>query len=450
MLRWLLIRFLYFWSTEVGGEIAKMTSGLRSKPVIARSEKRPTHLAVLVALSVLLATPPVFCDENAPQASTADSTQPDKPLLQQAELDQIVAPIALYPDALLSQVLMASTYPLEIVQADRWVQQNKTLQGDALAMELEKQTWDPSVKSLVNFPQTLDMMSDKLDWTVKLGDAFLSQQQDVMNTVQSLRAEAQAQGNLQSNDQQTVTVDSSTAGQPQIIVIQPANPQVIYVPTYNPTIVYGPWPYPAYPPYCYYPPGYVAGRTAIWFGVGLAAGMAWGYAWGGFDWHHRSININVNRNININTRINRTLYQNNYRKTNVNMQGGQGTWRHDPSHRQGVAYGDRSTASRFGAASSPQGVSQRDAFRGRTDAGGQTPTPGFNHPPVGNSPPSANRPPVSNRSGGPSNSSTSATRGGAFDQIDRGGAGARADSQRGQASRAGGSGKTAGRPARRH
>src|SRR4029077_4985682 len=192
-----------------------------------------------VLMIIFLALPPSVVAQQAGAA-----------VLKPAELDQVLATIALYPDPLISQILMASTYPLEIVQADRWAKQNASLKGDALGKALEAQDWDPSVKSLVNFPQVLTMMSEKLDWTQKLGDAFLEDEKKVLDTIQSLRAKAQASGNLKTTKEQTVTVET------KIIKIEPANPQVIYVPTYNPTVVYGAWPYPAYPPYAYYPPGY--------------------------------------------------------------------------------------------------------------------------------------------------------------------------------------------------
>ncbi len=159
----------------------------------------------------------------------------------------MLAPIALYPDSLLAQIFMASTYPLEVVQADRWAKQNKNLTGDALTAALEKQPWDPSVKSLINFPQVLAMMSEKLDWTQKLGDAFLAQEKDVMASVQTLRKKAYDAGNLKTTKEQKVVVEQET------IVIESASPQVVYVPTYNPTVVYGTWAYPAYPPAYYYP-----------------------------------------------------------------------------------------------------------------------------------------------------------------------------------------------------
>src|SRR5262249_52160739 len=153
---------------------------------------------------------------------------------------------------------------------------------------MNKQTWDPSVKSLLNFPQTLTMMSDKLDWTVKLGDAFIADQKSVMDAVQRLRNKAYAQGNLKSSSELNVTAPSTTsspAGAPsQTIVIQSTSPSVVYVPVYNPTVVYGAWPYRSYPPYYYYPPGYVAGASLFSFGAGVAVGAAWGHAWGGCDW----------------------------------------------------------------------------------------------------------------------------------------------------------------------
>jgi len=168
------------------------------------------------------------------------------------------------------------------------------VKGDALAKGLEAQPWDPSVKSLVNFPQVLAMMGEKLDWTQKLGDAFLAQQKDVMGTVQNLRAKAQASGNLKTTKEQVVKVEQET------IIIEPASPQVIYVPAYNPTVVYGAWAYPAYPPYPVYPAGYVATTAAFSFMAGAAVGAAWGYAWGHSNWHGGEVNVNVNQNTNIN------------------------------------------------------------------------------------------------------------------------------------------------------
>ena len=281
---------------------------------------------------------------------------------KQEELDQLLAPIALYPDSLLAQIFMASTYPLEVVEAERWAKKNQGLKGDALASALEKENWDPSVKSLVNFPQVLKMMNEKLDWTQKLGDAFLAQQKDVMDTVQKLRAKAEAQGNLKSNEEQKVVVEKET----QTIIIESASPQVVYVPTYNPTVVYGAWWYPSYPPYYYYPPGYAAGAALFSFGVGVAVGAAWGYAWGHCNWHGGDVNIDINRNTNINNNIDRSKYQNKV----TNGQAGRGEWKHDPEHRKGVSYKDQGTAQKFDRGASKEAKS-REAFRGRAETGRQ-------------------------------------------------------------------------------
>ena len=280
------------------------------------------------------------------------------------ELEQILAPIALHPDPLVSQILMASTYPLEVVQADRWAKQNASLKGDALTKALEAQDWDPSVKSLVNFPQVLTMMSEKLDWMQKLGDAFLADQKKVLDTIQSLRAKAQASGNLQTTKEQTVIVEE------KIIKIEPANPQVVYVPTYNPTVVYGAWPYPAYPPYYYYPPGYVA-SSMMWFGAGMAMGAAWGYAWGNCNWNGGDVDINVDRNTNINNNINRDQAKQKLQERGQVNQTGQGKWQHNPEHRKGVSYRDQGTSQKFDRASSNDAIKSREQFRGRAEQGRQ-------------------------------------------------------------------------------
>ncbi len=282
------------------------------------------------------------------------------------ELEQILAPIALYPDSLVSQILMASTYPLEVVQADRWTKQNASLKGDALTKALEAQDWDPSVKSLINFPQVLTMMSEKLEWTQKLGDAFLEQQKPVMDTIQSLRAKAQAAGNLKTTKEQTVIVEE------KIIKIESASPQVVYVPSYNPTVVYGAWPYPTYPPYSYYPPGYVA-TSMFAFGAGVAMGAAWGYAWGNSNWNGGNVDIDVNRNTNINNNINRDQAKQKMQERGQINQKGQGNWQHNAEHRKGVAYRDQGTAQKFNRASTSDAIKSREDFRGRTDGGRQDP-----------------------------------------------------------------------------
>ncbi len=292
-----------------------------------------------------------------PAAAVAQQGGEGAKKLSKEELAQLLAPIALYPDDLVSQILMASTYPLEVVQADRWAKSHKQSAGDVLAKQLEKEPWDPSVKSLVNFPTVLSAMSEKLDVTTKIGDAFLAQQKDVMATIQELRKKAYDAGNLKTTKEQKVTVEK------EVIVIQPADPQVVYVPSYSTTVVYGTWPYPAYPPYYYYPPPPPA-YPAYHFAAGVAVGMAWGYAWGHCDWHGGDVNINHNQNVNVNRNIDRSKYQN-----RVDHRG-QGTWKHDPSHRKNVAYRDNATAKRFGQSPGRSGEARREA-RGFGDGGGR-------------------------------------------------------------------------------
>jgi uncharacterized protein DUF3300 len=226
------------------------------------------------------------------------------------ELDQILAPIALYPDALLSQILMASTYPVQVVDADRWVRQNPNLTGAQLDEALQDKNWDVSVKSLCHFPRVLSAMSQNLDETTSLGNAFLAQQQDVMDTIQELRAKAQAQGNCVTTPQQRVVVEQGN------IEIVPVNPEVIYVPTYNPVVVYGPWWYPAYPPYVWYPG--VAVGVGISFGIGLFVGVAVA-SWSSFDWGHHYVNVDIYR----------TTVFNRVNVVNANVQTGWQRWEHN-------------------------------------------------------------------------------------------------------------------------
>jgi hypothetical protein len=317
------------------------------------SEKKRSRKLWCVLLAALLLLPggvPAQSSEEAPSKA-----------FSKEQLDQLLAPIALYPDSLLTQILMASTYPLEVVKANNWVKQNKELKGDALTAALEKQEWDPSVKSLVNFPQVLQMMSDKLDWTQNLGDAFLAQQKDVLATVQTLRAKALEAGNLKTTKEQEVVVEKD----PQVIIIQQADPQVVYVPAYNPTVVYGTWWYPAYPPYYVYPAPY-AGAA---FFTGVAVGVAWGYAWGHCNWHGGDVNINVNRNTNVNPNIDRGKYAQQQKGRGNLDSSGQGKWQHDASHRQGVAYRDSATAKQYGQGTARQTPASREA-RGYGDRGG--------------------------------------------------------------------------------
>jgi Protein of unknown function (DUF3300) len=268
------------------------------------------------------------------------------------ELDQMLAPIALYPDALLSQTLMAATYPLEVVEAARWSRANPGLKGDAAVAAVANRDWDVSVKSLTAFPQVLANMDAHLDWTQKLGDAMLGQQQDVADSVQRLRAEAAAAGNLASNSQQTVSYLGS--GDDRMIEIEPVNAAMIYVPYYNPTWAYGSWPYAAYPP-DYYPPQPIYGYGAplasgIMFGIGLAASSA---IFGGWNWRRGNsyVNVNVDRAVHIDRTFNAATVNN-------------GQWQHNADHRKGVAYRDPAVGQQYGQ--SRPGVDQRQQYRGRT------------------------------------------------------------------------------------
>jgi hypothetical protein len=287
-----------------------------------------------------------------------DSKKPFTP----EQLDQLLAPIALYPDALLSQTLMAATYPLEVVEAARWTQANPNLKGDAAVQAVKGKDWDVSVKSLVAFPQTLAMMNNNLDWTQKVGDAMIGQQKDVADSIQRLRAKAAAAGNLKTTPQQKVT--TQTSGSNSAIVIEPANPEVIYVPYYNPTWAYGPWPYPAYPPVYYPPPpNYGAAlATGMMFGLGVAAGAAmfggWHWGWSGGGWGASYTTVNVNRATSISAN---NFDANRYRD---------GQWQHDAAHRDGVPY--RTSAERERYNQARPGAQQREQFRGQAanrDAG---------------------------------------------------------------------------------
>ncbi|HEY7541432.1 MAG TPA: DUF3300 domain-containing protein [Methylomirabilota bacterium] len=353
--------------------------------------------AVPIALAILLAAPPLpQAQQPAPTAPPAQpaATAPPQPAaaaepgdadaqpFKPEELEAIVAPIALYPDPLVAQVLMAATYPLEVIQAARLMKGKPDLKGDALNEELKKYDWDDSVKSLCSFPQTLDVLNEKIDWMQKLGDAFLDQRKETMDAIQRMRAKAQAQGNLQSNEQQKVIVEAAPAqaaapagsGQPAppaeqtVIKIEPASPQVVYVPQYNPTVVYGPPP-PAYPPYYYpYPPGYAWGAAAISFGVGMAVGAA---VWGGCNWGGGDVDIDVNKSNNFTNNVNRgdkATQIKNERNTRQS-QGGKQSFNHDPAHRGGAQYRDKGTQQKYNRASGP-GAGSRDSYRGRGDQGG--------------------------------------------------------------------------------
>ncbi|KDB60639.1 DUF3300 domain-containing protein [Bordetella bronchiseptica] len=275
--------------------------------------------------------------------------------LDNARLDQLLAPVALYPDSLLSQVLMAATYPDDVAAAAKWSADHPKDSGDAAVKAAEGQPWDPSVKSLVAFPSVMDLMGRQPQWVKSLGDAFLAQPDDVMDSVQRLRAEARKAGTLTSNKQQKVTTTES-AGK-TVVVVEPADPQVVYVPSYNPTVVYGAWPYPAYPPYYYPPPPGSAFATALVGGIGFGLGVAAVDAmWGGFDWGHNDVDIDVNRynNVNINHRIDTS-------NTRVD-------WQHNAANRGSAAYADSASRQRFDA--QRQAGQQRRAQAGQRAGGG--------------------------------------------------------------------------------
>ena len=312
--------------------------------------KKLIRTLICLLISLMVAPPWVLA-----QASD------DEKGFKQDELAQMLAPVALYPDDLLTQLLIASTYPLEIVQAARWATKNKDLKGDALTEALEKQDWDPSVKSLVNFPDVLSKMNENLEWTQKMGDAFLAQQKDVMDTIQMLRKKAQEAGNLKTTEQQKVVVEQET------IVIQSASPEVIYVPSYSPAVVYGGWWWPAFPPpppFFPFAPVVTPYGGALAFGAGVAMGAAWGYAWGHANWHGGDVDINASRNTNINNNINRDKYKNDMKNKGLG-EGGQGKWKHDASHRKGASYRDQGTAQKFNRGTTSDAARSRESFRGR-------------------------------------------------------------------------------------
>jgi len=296
-------------------------------------------VAILCVLLLVLPDAGALAQDQQQQGQGSNQAAPMPP----EQLDSLLAPIALYPDPLLSQILVATTYPLEIVQADRWLQQNPTLKGKALTEAAAKQSWDPSVQAMVMYPDVLKRMDDNINWTTDLGNAFLAQQSDVMDAVQRLRQKAEESGKLQTTPQQTVT--TKTEDNTKYIVIEPASPQVIYVPQYNPVVVYGPppviYPYPAiiYPPP---PTGAIVAASVISFGAGLAVGamMSSWHGWGGYGWGcgwGRNTNVVINNNF---------IRTNNFNRVNVTNNN---AWVHNPAHRAGVPYRNQAVNNRYNA-----------------------------------------------------------------------------------------------------
>ena len=373
---------------------------------------------------------------EAPQQETALSAD---------QLDSLVAPIALYPDPLLSQTLVASTYPLEIIQLQQWLEKHKDLKDKALAEAVQKQDWDPSIQAMASLPDVVKQLANNIKWTTDLGNAFLAQQSDVMDAVQRMRVKAKDAGNLKSTEQQKV--ETKTIENKTVIVVEQANPQVVYVPSYNPVVVYGPPVYP-YPPIAYPPAGYYAAGMAISFGVGVAMGAAWGGGWGyGAGWGHNDVNVNINNNYVRNS--------NRQNANNVNRTGsrGNGTWQHNPQHRGGAPYSNQATANRYGGTARGDSLSARqaNARQAQTRQGGATRQASGTGGAIGSPSGGANRAAGRGSAGGdfgggdrvgnrsvpntPSARNTSAFSGGASGMS---GSGARASSARGASSMGGG------------
>jgi hypothetical protein len=290
----------------------------------------------------LLASQRVFAqdqqDQQQPQPQSQQ--QPQQQVLTQQQLQQLVAPIALYPDTLLAQVLTASTYPLEVAMAARWSEKNPDLKGTALEDAMQKQQWDPSVKGLASVPQVLAMMNEKLDWTNQLGEAFLAQPNDIQNAVQALRKQAEATGSLKSSKEQKVSriaapPNSGYAGPPEYVVIEPVEPDYIYVPVYDPVVVYGAgyWP-PAYVPFFWYPRWWTVG-PAFGFGAALFVGPA---LWYHYNWGHPGFAA---------IQTNTVLYSR-FNRVSVTGSGQFQNWKFDPVHHGNVPFRNTSLQKQFG------------------------------------------------------------------------------------------------------
>jgi hypothetical protein len=319
---------------------------------------RSTSRCLAVILCAAISAQPAVASPLARQAPST-SSQPAATRIPADQLDSLVAPIALYPDPMLAQVLAASTYPLEIIQLQQWLEKNPTLKDKALADAVMKQPWDPSVQAMAGLPDVVKRLANDIQWTADLGNAFLAQQSDVMDAVQRMRKKAKDKGTLKSSEQ--VKVETQVVEKKEIVVIQQANPQVVYVPTYNPVVVWGPpvYPYYPYPPIYYPPPGYYAAGVAIAWGAGFAMGAFWGGGGWGYHpgWGHNDIDIDINNNFNRNTNIN----GGNRNQVNPNRGGAGNKWQHNSQHRGGTPYSDRATASKYGGNARGDSLSSRQA-----------------------------------------------------------------------------------------
>ena len=389
------------------------------------------------------ASPPASAQSQVMTTTTpSPSEAPQTPAFSNDQLDSLVAPIALYSDDLLANTLAASTYPLEVIQMQQWMDQNKKLKEKALADAVAKQNWDPSVQSLAATPEVLQRMAGNIQWTTDLGNAFLAQQSDVMDAVQRMRAKAQGKGTLKTSSQQKVEARTVENGK-NVIVIQNADPQVVYVPSYDPAVVYGP---PTYPYYPYYYPGWYAGM-GLALGAGIAWGAYWGNHWGDCDWGHGDVNINNNNNFNRNNWNNNNRPGGGGNRPGNRPGGGNrpsqmpagGKWGHNPSHRGNAPYGDRRTNDKFGQGNRGQGN------RGQANRPSQLPS-GGNRPGAGAGNRPSTRPSGGNRPGGGNAGARPATRPSGGSSANR--VGNRSASSRSYGNRGGGFGGGSGNYAR--
>jgi len=323
-------------------------------PRISRSTvSRQTIRSIVAILCVALLVPGDSIAWAWSQPQQVGGNAEAAPKIPNDQLDSLVAPIALYPDPLLAQILVASTYPLEIIQLQQWVARNSGLKDQALADAVGKEPWDPSVQALAMFPDVVKRLADEIQWTTDLGNAFLAQESDVMDAIQRMRKRAMDSGNLKSGEQQVV--ETRVVESKSVIVIEPANPQVVYVPSYNPVVVWGTPIYP-YPPIYYPPPGYYAAGVAVAFGLGVAMGAWWG-GWGwGPRWGYNNVYINNNNNFIRNSNIG-----GGGRASTLPARGGENRWQHRPEHRGGAPYRDRATADRFGGTTRGDSLANRQA-----------------------------------------------------------------------------------------
>src|SRR5438874_6764773 len=265
----------------------------------SQSRKLLHREIVLAGVALLsLGSAAALAQQAESQVMTTATTE-ESPKIPNDQLDSLVAPIALYPDPLLAQTLAASTYPLEVIQLQQWMDKNKNLKDKALADAVAKQAWDPSVQALSATPDVVQRLAGNIQWTTDIGNAFLAQQSDVMDAVQRMRGKAESKGTLKTSAQQTVQTKTVESGK-QVIVVEPAQPEVVYVPSYDPAVVYGPPP-PAYPYYPYTYPGYYPGMGLAWGAAGFALGAWAGGNWGDCDWNHGDVNSNNKNTYNRNT-----------------------------------------------------------------------------------------------------------------------------------------------------